>query len=67
MLLLHLFLLVIPRYLYPITPVLWVFSAVAMVRLWEYVRSRRRLLQDKQSIQNESRLQDNMDQRAIGL
>jgi len=42
-LLLHLFLLVIPRYVYPITPLLWVFAAVAMVRLWERVRNTRAL------------------------
>lgn len=42
-LLLHLFILVIPRYVYPITPVLWVFAGVAMVRLWERVRNIRAL------------------------
>src|SRR5258707_3245174 len=39
-LLLHLFLLVVPRYLFPMMPFMWVFAAVAMVRLWVWVRSR---------------------------
>ncbi len=37
-LLLHLFLLVIPRYLFPILPALWVFAGVAIVRLWDRLR-----------------------------
>ncbi len=40
-LLLHLFLLVVPRYLFPMMPFMWVFAAVAMVRLWVWVRSRK--------------------------
>ena len=36
-LLLHLFLLVIPRYLFPIQPVLWVFAGVALVKVWDWL------------------------------
>lgn len=39
-LLLHLFLLVVPRYLFPIMPVLWIFAAIAMVRMWSWLRAR---------------------------
>jgi 4-amino-4-deoxy-L-arabinose transferase-like glycosyltransferase len=37
-LLLHFFLLATPRYLFPMTPVLWVLAAVGMVWAWEKAR-----------------------------
>jgi hypothetical protein len=39
-LLLHLFLLALPRYLYPTFLAWWVFAAVAIVALWDRVRKR---------------------------
>jgi 4-amino-4-deoxy-L-arabinose transferase-like glycosyltransferase len=38
-LLLHFFLLATPRYLLPITPALWVFAGVTLIRGWERLRN----------------------------
>jgi 4-amino-4-deoxy-L-arabinose transferase-like glycosyltransferase len=42
-LLLHFFLLALPRYLFPMMPALWVFAAVGLVWVWNRLAVRRRL------------------------
>jgi 4-amino-4-deoxy-L-arabinose transferase-like glycosyltransferase len=42
-LLLHFFLLALPRYLFPMMPALWVFAAIALVWLWDRLKTRGRL------------------------
>ncbi|HML21023.1 MAG TPA: glycosyltransferase family 39 protein [Aggregatilinea sp.] len=39
--LVHLFLLALPRYLFPAEPVWWIFAAAALVALWDWAASRR--------------------------
>jgi len=55
-LLLHFVLLATPRYLFPLTPALWVFAGIAIVWLWDRLPLRR----------NVARLAP-MDERVVGL
>jgi 4-amino-4-deoxy-L-arabinose transferase-like glycosyltransferase len=64
-LLLHFFLLALPRYLFPIVPALWVFAAVGIVWGWDRLSIRERLPQRLTPFS--ARSQGKPDSTAIGI